>query len=127
MKFIEYDNLLKSRFKQIVVSDDDGNQKNVEVNPEELVFPRVKFFRNKITRWKLTYSVTVETKSIEEMDQILEQIILVNLIKISNENIKLGKNQFERIDDFCWRAEWELENVDYLVKKWDVLDKDKNE
>lgn len=127
MKFIEYDNLLKSRFKQIVVSDDDGNQKNVEVNPEELVFPRVKFFRNKITRWKLTYSVTVETKSIEEMDQILEQIILVNLIKISNENIKLGKNQFERIDDFRWRAEWELENVDYLAKKWDVLDKDKNE
>lgn len=126
MKFKDYDELIKTMLRKVVIHDEDGNEKEIEINPEDgKIFPKIDFNRIKAGRWDIIYSIKVEAVGVEEINQMLEQVLVKNLKKISDENIKLVKNCFERVTDYCWKAEWGLENIDYLVPRWPDKDKDK--
>jgi len=124
MRFEDYDNMVKTMFSNVIIFDDDGNKKDVEINPEDQVYPRIQFSRTKVSRWEITYSIQIDTKFVEDMNQILEQVLTTQLKQISNESVKLIKNYFEKINDYCWKAEWVLDSIRFETKKWPTKDKD---
>jgi hypothetical protein len=125
MKIKDYDNMLKSVLSKIVATDDDGRQQDIEINPVSKGFyPSILFDKLEIGRWQIIYNITVNDKN--DIEQVLEQLLLCYLPKLSNENIELKKENFIKVNDYCWKAQWTLNNINYQEKKW-LMTRIKNE